>query len=524
MRTRLAAVVIVLALTAHAVAGQERQTRITKVSSSNLRLAAGGRAALTVEGTDLSNVTAVRLLRNGQVVQGVEGAVTRTRTGELAIQLSAGSSVPAGTYQMELLSAGRRILVPVQVDVTVSSIRQSRVAGEVTIPSPAVTGATPATVSIEAGADPTTVTVTGTLLRDLRAAYVERNGVRVSAVRAELVASTAADRREVRLSAQVGAPVGQPLDLVLEAPPPTRIGNAVKVTTPVKVTVTQPALRLKGDAPLREPVEQLLGGAMTQFNSCGATAAIRTFTVAMPNLGYSARGSVPRLEQSLDAATRVQFALGHSLKPNDTFNPATLVTLANSGHPSPIPHGISAVRLCMLPLPPPTWDVRLAPNSASGLDVVVTATYPVAAFRGRGMPSAPGGIPDGLNVGIMWGHDITDKEIPDLVYTQPRLVIRFPLNVQNGTLVQGTADAQFSGTPKWSGTFYGTSEIRARMERHARDRMQQMADEIEKAFNASQAKTAIQNAIMSSLRNQGVGQLVGFAVENGTWKITYTRQ
>src|SRR5690606_11526939 len=173
MRTRLAAVVIVLALTAHAVAGQERQTRITKVSSSNLRLAAGGRAALTVEGTDLSNVTAVRLLRNGQFVQGVEGAVTRTRTGELAIQLSAGSSVPAGTYQMELLSAGRRILVPVQVDVTVSSIRQSRVAGEVTIPSPAVTGATSATVSIEAGADPTTVTVTGTLLRDLRAAYVE---------------------------------------------------------------------------------------------------------------------------------------------------------------------------------------------------------------------------------------------------------------------------------------------------------------------------------------------------------------
>ncbi len=239
------------------------QTRVTNVAPANVQVQAGGSAVpLTLDGLGLAAVTSVRLLVGGQSVSGLNGVLrgaAQTFTGgasRLTVDLSAARTVPAGTYQLELVAGAQRILAPVSITVLNSLPQrldqptgglplptQPKVAGTVTIPTASVTSASPATVTLRAGGPAQTVALNGSLLNQVVGAYVQRNGNRVlSGLRAELLASTDPARREVRLSAYgTTGPWGVPLDLVLEytiGSSPIRAANPMP--TPVQITATAP--------------------------------------------------------------------------------------------------------------------------------------------------------------------------------------------------------------------------------------------------------------------------------------------
>src|SRR5690606_10283094 len=247
----------------------------------------------------------------------------------------------------------------------------------------------------------------------------------------------------------------------------------------------------------------------SSFASCGGTAADRRFSVEVPGAGYAAAGDVARLENTASVAERIAYLEAHSLTPTDAFRPDQLVNLLTRGHPSPFPHSLSAIRMCLRPMratgPWKVTDVELVNGEPQ---VVIRVTYPVAHFLGRGMPAAPGGVPDGLHIGIRWGHGVTDAEVPDLVYAQPEFEVRLPVAVESGRITYGAPQVTRRGPARqWSGTFQGPGSARRRLESYANARMQQVAREIGKAFGATRTKNAISSAIMSRLQSRGVTQV-----------------
>jgi hypothetical protein len=223
---------------------------VTKASPSPVQIQAGGTAVrLTLEGTNLGLVSAVRVVAGGAGSTTVTGTVATIRsrtTASLISDLTAASTVTPGTYQLELTIGTQRIIAPVSVTVLrpalqpleEPTITPTAVSG-VAVPSPSVTGASPTSVALRVGGPVQTVVLMGSLLTDITGARTERNGTRVYGIKVELQASTDPTRRAIRLSAPAGAtpPLGVPIDLVLEY----RIGIApASLRTPVQITASPP--------------------------------------------------------------------------------------------------------------------------------------------------------------------------------------------------------------------------------------------------------------------------------------------
>ncbi|MGH7461278.1 MAG: CARDB domain-containing protein, partial [Longimicrobiales bacterium] len=237
------------------------QTSVTTATPASLRLTAGGPAlTLTLDGQQLAAVTSVRFLQNNQQAGGLTGVLSGPPLmlagggGRLTVALSAAQTVPVGTYQLELVAGTQRVAtgvsitvlrsLPQRVDETPTVPRSPpQNAGTREVPAPSVTGATPAAVTLRSGGAAQTVVLNGSLLNQVVGAQVQRNGNRVLyGVRAELLPSTDAARREVRLSASgTSGPWGEPLQLVLEytlGSSPVRAANPMP--TPVLITASAP--------------------------------------------------------------------------------------------------------------------------------------------------------------------------------------------------------------------------------------------------------------------------------------------
>ncbi len=244
---------VVLALLVLPGAAALAQTSITRVSTPSVQLQAGGTTVpLTVEGTNLGAVTSVRLLAGGRAVTGIDGVLRRTATTRaggastsLVVDLTVASTVTAGSYQLELLVGTERITVPVSITV-LAGLRQPQAAGQITLPSPTVARATPATtVALRVGGPAQTVVLEGSLLDQIAGVFFERSGNRVYGIRGELQPSTDPARRSIILSAlaNAGPPWSDPIDLVLDGRMRTgAIMTPVRVATPVRITAAAAAV------------------------------------------------------------------------------------------------------------------------------------------------------------------------------------------------------------------------------------------------------------------------------------------
>lgn len=398
----------------------------------------------------------------------------------MRVELSADASAQAGTYQIQLLAGRQRVAVPTSITVTLPPAALLPMPTLKVVPS--VTSASPASVTLVVGGSEQTLALIGTVLNSVTGAYVERNGSRLAGVTVNLVPSTDPARRELRLSAlaTAGPPWGVPLDLVLEA---GTQGAPVKIPTPVHVEVWG-TLRVD-DAVFSSTVKGVLDNMSASFNSCGATDTDRRFSVILPAAPYSASGAVARLERGTTTAERVMFLEDHTIDGSDIITGEILNLLnTNTIHPSPIPHTVTAVRMCLEPMNVVALTVGAAPGNSAAA-VVATLTFSPATFRARGMPADPTGTVSGINVNILWGSAQTDRELPDWIHLGLQYEIRLPLEVVNGGIRYGSPDLTRKGAaPSWTSMYLGPSNLRSLMESWAGQRMTQVEQELEKAFES----------------------------------------
>lgn len=385
---------------------------------------------------------------------------------------------------------------------------------------PTISTATPATVALRAGGTAQTVVLEGSWLDGLAVAYVERSGSKVS-VRAELLPPTLnTGRREVRLTAptDAGPPWGVPLDLLV-----ARSDGLDPIRAPVQISVTG-VLRISQDDLFKTTIDPVLAAANTTFNSCGDSDSDRRFVVNLPFVPYSAEGSVPRLELATSIPERAAFLLSHSLNPNDPFAIGALLSLG-SGHPSPIPHTVTAVRMCMFAPSLASWRFASAAQTGVGPSVTVNVKFQLALFRARGMPADPTGTISGMTVGILWGNDITDKELPDRDFGGAEYDARLPLQVyKDGRISYGSPQVTRSSSgPRWTGNFLGPDGVRQTLERFATERMEQITQGIRTAVEATGTRNAISSAIMSKLQSKhGITHVVDLQrSSDGMWEVGY---
>ena len=394
----------------------------------------------------------------------------------------------------------------------------------VPVPSTTVTSVAPASMSLIVGNPAQKVVLTGTLLDRITAADIERNGVAVPYIAVTLQPVASTTQRDLFIAAVNGAKPGTgPADLVVSG----RLSGGllqVSLKVPVQLDVTGQVL-VHRDALFGTPINSLLGGASASFTSCG-TPSQHVFSVALPKVAYAVNGTVPRLEQITSPLDRVAFMADHSLNPSNAFDITKLVNLPTTGHPSPIVHSISEVRMCLEPLPGSgSWAFSGATQTASGIEAKVTVGFSTALFRVRGMPSDPTGLITGINVGILWGSALTDTELADFVYMKPEFDVRLPLTVSNGRLAYSSALL----TPRnagagWSSKFLGPGNIVLQLQSYAAARVGDVGQELQKAFNATATKNAISNAIMAQLQSaHGVSTVLGVTLSTtpDTWAIQY---
>lgn len=503
------------------------QTRITRASTSKLELQAGGDPVQVVlEGVDLSSVTEFRLLRRGRPVLGVQAVRQpirslrgRTAGDQLAVDLTATAAVAPGTYQLEAVVGNERILVPVSVEVM----------AETAAATPDIVAADPTLVQLRAGNPAKRVLLLGSGLDLVSGVRIQRNGQTVPGVRGQVLPGTA-ERLEVTLEAirdwTESIPWNQPLDLMVEAPNTRLRGVSAAYPTPVKVNVlgTLPVAhvlvsRAVNDAPGLTALD-------ASFNSCGPPSEHR-FSFQMPGAPFSGSGPWQRFETAVTPFELPAFLEDHSLDPTDPFTGDLAAAMkSNPTHPSPIPHTVTAVRMCLLDLGPAgPWSVAGAGESGGRPHLTVRVEFEDAHFRVRGMPADPSGAVSGVNVGILWGDAVTDMELPDLVYRSPRYEVRLPLDFSAGTIRYLTPEVTFLGTrnARWSGRFLGAATMRRRAEEHAANQMHMIGSVVlREAFDAPATRGKIVSAIHSMLPTIDVTQILGMERgSDGQWQFVY---
>lgn len=383
-----------------------------------------------------------------------------------------------------------------------------------------VSSVSPSSVNLAPGSS-ATVVLQGANLSLLQGAQIVRNGSAVTNVTAALQPSSDPARREVRLTAPKSAslPWNLPLELVVTA----RFQSGGTLTAPVRVQVKLPTARLHEDDYLGEAIDGALVGANTVFSSCGASAQGRQFTVNLPQASYTGTGTVPRLEYQATSNERLYFLVKHSLDPTDIFTPDELLNLFKSAHPSPIPHSVSKVRMCLVPMRAMNnWKFTGTEQRGGNYHAIVTVQFSGTRLRARGMPADPAGLFDALTVGIKWGSDITDNELPDYLYSSPEVKVLLPLEVADGRIGYGSILVEWRAPRgRWSSQLLGPGSVETQLRAYARERMDQIAAEIKVAFEASATRNAISSAIMSRLQTvHDIGYVVSLKPFSGEmWEV-----
>jgi hypothetical protein len=302
----------------------------------------------------------------------------------------------------------------------------------------------------------------------------------------------------------------------MEAKRPQTSGIAAAPTTPPPVLISTQDL-------FAGPINGLLMGTKLDFNACGGEAAERNFSVAIPKAGYVATGPVARLEYAASVGERAEFLRTHSLNPTLVFNPSHLASLSQNAHPSPFPHSIVAVRMCLEPvLVVGGWTFKTATDGGASPEVVISVTFNKAVFRTRGMPADPTGAITGVSTNLVrWGHPIADTELPDVEYQNPRFDVRLTLTIGNGKVGYGPVQVGFGTAPKLTGVYLGPSSIEGRFKGHATSGMEQIRQEIRKAFEAPGTRNAITAAIMAVIAARGVTEVAALDLSKGdAWQVT----
>lgn len=425
---------------------------------------------------------------------------------QVTVKIVAGPSASAGkTYALKLAVGHDQISLPKSLSV-------------VPVPAASVTGAQPASLQVPLGGT-VAVVLSGDHLDLLNSAVVKLNGGPANGVTATLKPTSANGNRKVEItSTQIpSVPIGTPLALLVSGPPPS-------TTTQVQLqlSLTGNAVRVHEDD-LFGPINSALATAMTSFVSCGATASVRRLKLNVA--GYQADVGVPRFEYAVTTAERLIFLEQHSLDPTDTFSPQDFLSLPKNAHPSPVPHSVSSVRLCVVPtMGAGNWKVTGVHPQGSDVDVVVSVKYPEVLFRARAMPVHHLLQIEALAVGIGWGNVITDAELPDLEYTAPQIDARLRFTASGGVLKYSSVQTSLKYAKRWwSSVFLGPSSVKTKMEQHAHARMQQLESEIGKALGSSAVRTAITTAIQSRLASMhSVSSVVALThVSGDMWEVVY---
>jgi hypothetical protein len=395
----------------------------------------------------------------------------------------------------------------------------------VPVPATTIVSATPSSLGLVINGPAQIVALNGTLLDRIASASVERNGVPLNYVVETVQPAARPTYREIHLTAVAGAQVStSPAELIIKG----RFSGAAIMQTmkvPVTLHVVGRSALVHRDALFAAPINALLAGANTSFTSCG-TPSLHVFAVKLPKVSYSANGGVPRLERVVTSVgDRASFLADHSLNPTNAFDVTKLANLTVNAHPSPFPHSISEVRMCLEPyVRTNNWTFTSASETGGSADVTIAVRYGTATFRALGMPSDPTGLITGINVNILWGNAIPDAELPDFRYLNPEFDVRLPLKISSGDVTYGSVQV----TPRfpsasWAHKFLGPASIRTLMEQYAASRMTDIEQEIRKAFEAPATRNAISAAIMAGLQSaHGIADVLALRISKGdVWDVQY---
>ncbi|MDX1660252.1 MAG: hypothetical protein R3326_00560 [Gemmatimonadota bacterium] len=299
------------------------------------------------------------------------------------------------------------------------------------------------------------------------------------------------------------------------SPPPSTAVRALPVKT--------------ATLPMRVLANALTGvvrdGKLTA-NACGGANRNRRHRVSVA--GYSNGGGMGRLEYRMNGAEVAAAAIQHSLQDPGTGgleDPSRLLDLGKGGHPSPILHTITRVRMCVDHFSSPGWSVMNPLHSAKAArtgnrDPVLVVRVPLSPMRlkGRAMPAEYGtgalGV-DGLNVGIKWGHRITDMELPDYSLQNRSMTVTLTLvDDGRGGLTYGAARAGFSGGwgPGWTDNIsnYAPRSVQNRLLRYRNQELQRLRRAVQAAFDDGRTRAAVSRALTGAVRGapHGVGSIV----------------
>lgn len=338
----------------------------------------------------------------------------------------------------------------------------------------------------------------------------------------------ASSRRSCTIALVVGLSAIAFAPLEGQRPTPSRTPRAAGVDAiPVK-TASVP-MRVLADA-----LRKVVGDGRLEANSCGGSRRVRRFRVALPAARYSREGGVGRLEHRLSGSEVTAVAIQHSLQDpglGGLEDPTRLLDIGKSGHPSPILHTITRVRLCVDHFSGGGWDVSYLDAARSarlgGPEPQLMVRIPLSSLRlkGRGMPAEYGtgvlGV-DGLKVGIKWGHRITDLELPDYILEHRRITVRLTL-VEDGRggIGYGAARAGFDGGwgPGWSDNIdnFAPRSLQNRLLRYRNAELERLQGAVKAAFDDGRTRSAVARALTAAVRGSphGVGSVVGIELATG---------
>jgi hypothetical protein len=180
--------------------------------------------------------------------------------------------------------------------------------------------------------------------------------------------------------------------------------------------------------------------------------------------------------------------------------------------------------MCLELLKSNSWSFASATQPGSTAEVKVTVRLGKATFRARGMPSDPTGLITGLQVNILWGNAITDTELPDYEFANPEYDVRLPLQITNGDITYGSVQVtRRQSSLGWAFKFLGPNTTQSLMEQYSANRMNDIAQEIKKAFEATGMRNAFVAAIMAHLQSaHGITDVLGLKLSSGdTWAVEY---
>lgn len=296
------------------------------------------------------------------------------------------------------------------------------------------------------------------------------------------------------------------------------------------------ALPVKSTTVPMRVLADALGGVVRNgkltANACGGSYRVRRYRVAVA--GYSGGGAMNRLEYRLNGAEVGAAAMQHSLQDPGTGgleDPTRLLDIGKGGHPSPILHTITRVRMCVDHFSSNGWSVQNPLHTAkagrlgaSSPQLVVRVPVSSMRLKGRGMPAEYGtgmlGV-DGLKVGIKWGHRITDMELPDYVLGNRFVTVTLTLvDDGRGGLGYGAARAGFAGGwgPGWDDNIgnYAPRSVQNRLLKYRNQELQRLKGAVEAAFNDRRTRAAVAQALTAAVRRSPhrVGSIVGIEMAN----------